>query len=143
MIDPSPARVPRAAQRLLGALLVILAFARCSDGVRPDPDPDPTPGTVTYQLVTPAGSAEGAFLVSVAAAEVIAAGPADGASTVVVRSAGDLTHIAVVYRFATQSAAVSLEVPDIASPPALTLVQVAGPDDVLRPLGGYAMVVVP
>lgn len=125
----------------MGALIVTLAIATCSDGV--GPDPDPTPGTVTYRLATPSGSSEGAFLVRVPAAEMLGAGPADGVSTVVVRAAGDLTYIAVVYRFATQSVAVSLEVPDVASPPELTLVQVAGPDDVLRPLGGYAMVVVP
>jgi hypothetical protein len=143
MSAPSIPTVPRAAARLLGALVAVLAVATCSDGVGPDPDPDPTPGTVTYSLAGPPGAAAGAFLVSLPTAEIVGAGTADAASTVVVRSAGDLTYVAVVYRFATQTAAVSIEVPDVAAPPALTLVQVAGPDDVLRPLGGCALVVVP
>lgn len=121
--------VPRPA-RAACAFLMLALFA-CSD----EGPPSAEPGVVTVTLTSPAGP-EGAALFSVAGevGEVTMTG-----GQAFARAEGALTRVAMVAH-EPGTLSVRMEVANIHAPPALTLVQVAGPDDQLRAgLAGYSL----
>lgn len=125
------------------AVLVLIALAQCTSGTEPGGDPPHgVPGRVTYRLVSPHG-AEGAMLLGLPAAEVVTVPEGEGLTEVVSRTVGDVLYVAVVHRFGVEGLSLELEVGDVDRPPDPTLLEVAGPDDRLRALGGYTLEIVP
>lgn len=113
---------------LVATVLVAAGLAACDSG--------PDPGFVTVELVSPQG-AEGAFLVEVRGGAAGAAVSADG--TVFRHAVAGGERVAVI-RDGAGPLSFRLEVADRGEPPAVELLQVAGPDDVLRAdLGPYAL----
>ena len=115
--------------KLAALAVAALAFAGCSDSTRPD-----GPGTLTAELVSPNGD-EGAAILDVV-------GTVDsfkGSSDVSVHTTPTPTGTrAIVVRLSPGALQMSIHVPDISNPPAITVVEVAAGDDKLRPsLAGY------
>ena len=114
----------------LAALAVAaLAFAGCEGSTRPD-----GPGTLTAALVSPNG-AEGAAILDVV-------GPVEsfnGSSDVSVHTTPTANGVrAIVVRLSPGALQMSMRVPDVSNPPAITVVEVAGGNDKLRPsISGY------
>lgn len=138
-MTPPSTVAARMAARVVLVLLAVVALARCTNGTEP---PIGTPGTVTYRLVSPNG-AEGALLVRAPAAAITGVPAADGPTEVLSTTVGDERYVAVVHRFGAEGLTFELDVADVADPPELTIVQVAGPDDRLRDITGYALEIVP
>ena len=106
-----------------------LAFAGCEGSTRPD-----GPGTLTAVLVSPNG-AEGAAILDV----VGQVDSFDGSSDVSVYTTPTANGTrAIVVRLSPGALQMSMRVPDVSNPPAITVVEVAGGDDKLRPsVAGY------
>ena len=124
--------------RALGFLLVLAALARCTTGTEPGDPPPSGPGAVTYRLVSPNG-VEGAFLFSLPADQVVSVPEGDFLTEVITRTVADALYVAVVHRFGDEGLSLEVEVTDVDDPPEPTLLEVAGPDDRPRTLGGYAV----
>lgn len=112
--------------------LVALLVSAC-DG--PTPPPAPVPGTLTVGLVSPAGdeSAARIRLVGEGVRDVL---PSEG--RVFSASRGDTTDVVVVLQF-PGDVRFRLSVADTTDLPAMTVLEVAGPGNALRALGGYAL----
>lgn len=83
------------------------------------------------------------MLLGLPAAEVVTVPEGEGLTEVVSRTVGDVLYVAVVHRFGVEGLSLELEVGDVDRPPDPTLLEVAGPDDRLRALGGYTLEIVP
>jgi hypothetical protein len=133
--------VSTARGRLRAVLLVLLALAltQCDSGTGP---PTGAAGTVTYRLVSPNG-AEGALLASIPAADIGSVGGGSTLTQVITRSSNGMTHVAVIHRFGGEGLSFELNVGNTSAPPAPTLVEVVGPNNVQRSLSGYSLEIVP
>lgn len=129
---PQPRRMR--APALLGLGMLMLALTQCTSGT----EPDHLPGSLTYRLLSPNGS-EGAVLFSAPASEVVGVPEGDAFTEVITHQAGGLLYVAVVHRVGADPLTFELDVANTAAPPDLTLLEVAGPDDRARSLGGYAI----
>ena len=121
-----------AARTLRAALLAALVSGLAACG---DEGPVSGPGELTATVVSPNG-AEGAALLLLIGDGLGALAPVDG--RVFGRQEGDTLRVVVVnegggdLRF-------RVAVPDTTQKPQAVLVEVAGPDDQLRPLAGYTL----
>jgi hypothetical protein len=116
--------------RALAVLLAAVALGACEDDL-----PGPEPGTLTLVITSPNGP-EGAALVHLDQPVEWTAG---GILSVYEREAGGGVYLALV-RVVAGQLQVELEVADLRDPPAVELLQVAGPDDELRAdLGLYTV----
>jgi hypothetical protein len=109
---------------------MVLALASCGDA-----GPIAAPGDLTATVVSPNGT-EGAAMIKVIGAGVLDILALDG--RVFSERRGDTTNVVVVnpeggaLRF-------TISVADTTAPPEAVLVEVAGPDDAIRPLAGYSV----
>jgi hypothetical protein len=119
--------------RLFLVGLLTLVTAACGD--EPTPPAVPTPGTLTVRLDSPAGAESAARfrLVGDGIRDVLAS---EGRVFSAVR--GDTTDVIVVLQF-PGDVRFRLSVVDTADLPNMTVVEVAGPDNALRGLGGYSL----
>ncbi len=113
----------------------LLALASLACGDDPTPPEVPTPGTVTVRLDSPAAAeSAGRFrLVGEGIRDVLTS---EGRLFSAIR--GDTADVIVVLEFPGE-VRFRLSVADTADLPAMTVVEVAGPDNALRALGGYAL----
>ena len=116
-------------------LLGLLALAAHACGDDPTPPPAPTPGTLTVRLDSPAGS-ESAARFRLVGEGIRQIGASEG--RVFSASHGDTTDVVVVLQF-PGDVRFRLSVADTADLPNMSVVEVAGPDNALRGLGGYSI----
>lgn len=116
----------------LAALAVAaLAFAGCEGSTRPD-----GPGTVSASLVSPNG-AEGAAILDVIGSVDAFNGSSD--VSVFTTPIANGTRVIVV-RLNPGTLEMSMRIPDVSNPPAITVVEVAAGDDRLRTsVAGYGV----
>lgn len=120
-------------RRLACVGLLALAAATCGDDATPPAVP--TPGTLTVRLDSPAGTE------SAARFRLVGPGVRDVAASegrVFSATRGDTTDVIVVLEL-PGDVRFRLSVADTATLPDMTVVEVAGPDNALRPLGGYSV----
>ncbi len=124
-------RTERRARAALGAACVaaIGLVAGCGD------DPVPGPGMLTATVESPSG-AEGAARLELVGEGIVEVSPIEG--RVFGEPHGD-TMIVVVVNEAGGRLVFGVEVADTTRKPAATLLEVSGPDDRLRALGGYSV----
>ena len=104
-------------------------LAGCEGSTKPD-----GPGTLTAELVSPNG-AEGAAILDVVGSVDTFTGSSD--VSVHTTPIANGTRVIVV-RLNPGTLQLSLRVPDVSNPPAITVVEVAAGDDKLRPsVAGY------
>lgn len=112
-------------RRLILPALALVALAACSDEA-----PVSGPGTMTATVVGPNG-AEGAAVLTLLG-DGIGAISAVGGSEVHVREGDSMVRVVLIDP-AGGDLAFQVAVPDTTAPPASVILQVAGPDDALRP----------
>lgn len=131
---PPPRSMIRPRLPALGALLTaVLVLAACST----DEGPRSGPGTITATLSSPNG-AEGAAVVTLLGDDIGAITGVGG--TEVHSRAGDSNVRIVLISEAGGELAFQVAVADTTQPPSTVVVEVAGPDDELRPtVDGYTV----
>ena len=110
--------------RLAAFVVAALALAGCEGSTRPD-----GPGTMTASLVSPNG-AEGAAILDVIGS--VDAFNCSSDVSVYTTPIANGTRVILV-RLNPGALQMSMRVPDVSNPPAITVVEVAAGDDRLRP----------